>query len=440
MRHITLLALLLLGSPIVAADSAVSFRSDIAPILLEHCLACHGAKKAEGGYRVDNYDELLKPGDSGELPIGKTKDEPSELLRRLTCDESERMPAESEPLTAEQITRFKQWIESGAVFDGEASHTPLDLVIPSRTYADPPQSYRHAIPITATAFSPDGTQIVAAGYHELTIWDPTQKKLVRRIKNVGQRVLALAFTPDGKTLAVGCGEPGKSGEVRLLDFASGEIKNVIARTTDVVLDVAFRPHSDELAVASADSMIRIYNTQSLEEIRVIASHADWVTAVAWSDDGNRLASASRDKSVKVYDGTTAELLATYLGHGAAVRGVAFLADGKQVISSGGDNKLHRWNIEGAKKVAEIGFGGEAFKLIRGDNFVLVPCADKRLLRIDLGNNTIAQEFKGHTDWVISAALKPTEAEPQVVSGSLNGEVRLWKLADGVLLQAWIAKP
>ena len=85
----------------------IGFRSDIAPILLDHCLACHGAKLAEGGYRVDSYQELLKAGDSGETPVVTAASEDpaqvSELLRRLECDESERMPAESDPLSAEQI-------------------------------------------------------------------------------------------------------------------------------------------------------------------------------------------------------------------------------------------------------------------------------------------------------------------------------------------------
>ena len=63
------------------AEQPVSFRSDIAPLLLENCLACHGAKKAEGGYRVDSYDELLKPGDSGEIPVALNKDAASEIGR-----------------------------------------------------------------------------------------------------------------------------------------------------------------------------------------------------------------------------------------------------------------------------------------------------------------------------------------------------------------------
>lgn len=426
-----------------AAEQATdppSFSRHIAPILLDNCLACHGAKKAEGGYRVDNFEELLKPGDSGESPIAASKDETSELLRRLVCDESERMPAESEALAAEQIALVKQWLEAGAVFDGSDQRLPLSLVIPPPTYAPPPASYSRAVPITATVFTPDGERVVVGGYHELTVWKLSDASLERRIGNIGQRVFALAFAPDGKTLAVGCGEPGKSGEVRLVDFDSGTINQVIARTSDVVLDLAFRPQTSELAVASADSMLRIYDIATMTEVRTLASHADWITAVAWSDDGSRLATASRDKSAKVYVGATGELLASYLGHGAAVRGITIFNDNKQVITTGADNKLHRWEIEGAKKVAEVAVGGEAFKLLRREGIVLFPCADKRLLQFDLSNNTITQTFAGHADWVLSAAIGTQPAHAQLVSGAFNGEVRVWNLSDGAVVQSWIAKP
>jgi WD40 repeat protein len=423
----------------------VSFRSDIAPILLDSCLACHGPKKAEGGYRVDTYGELLKAGDSGELPIAASSEQVSELLRRITCeDESERMPAESEPLSPEQIVLFRSWIAAGAKFDGDNETQSIEFVIPPVQYADPPEVYSQTVPITATTFSPDGKRVVTGGYHELVIWNAEDAKLVRRIKNVGQRVFSLAFSQDGQTLAVGCGEPGRSGEVRLIDFNSGEIAGVVARTNDVVLDLSYRPGTDELAIASADSMIRIVNIEALREVRTIASHADWVTAVAWSDDGSLLISASRDKSAKVYDGSTGELLSSYLGHGSAVRGVSILADNKQAVSVGADSKLHRWNIVEAKKVAEVGIGGEGYKLIREGTNLFVPCSDKRLLRIDLGGNKVVQEYKGHSDWVLSASYQPTIAgdinQGHLASGSFNGEVCIWNLADASIVRQWIAKP
>lgn len=449
-----------LGNVGLAEEVAqISFRSHIAPILRDHCLACHGAKMAEGGYRVDSYHELLKAGDSGETPVAAGDAEASELLRRLQCDPSERMPADTDPLAPELIERIKQWMLAGATFDGEDPLQALHLVIPPATYPASPTAYAHAVPIVAARFSPDGTQAVAGGYHELTIWNVSDGSLTRRIGNLGQRTFAIDFSADGQTLAVACGEPGRSGEVRLIDFASGEVRGVVARAADVALDVAFRPGSDEIAVALTDSSIRIINTTTQVEVRAIASHADWVNTLAWSDDGTRLASASRDHSSKVFDGATGELLASYAGHAAPVRGVVFSADGAHVLSTGDDQRLHRWQVTDGAAVAVIPLGTSASRISRSGSNLFVPCADHRLLQVDLNENKVTRTFAGHSDWVLTAhtfsaptpapdslaeAAGTTASPPAnyLLSSSFDGQLRLWDLnADGTTsLRDWLAKP
>ena len=425
-----------------AADESTSFRHTVAPILQDHCIACHGPQQAEGGYRVDTYDELFKAGDSGETPVSMNPNEPSELLRRLTCDESERMPAEAEPLSQSQIDAIQAWISSGAKFDGEHSSDSLSVVIPPPRYDDPPQTYAHPMPVTAVCFSPDGQQLIVGGYHELLVWNVASGgdgfSLDRRISNLGQRIFCIAISGDGQTVAVGCGEPGRSGELRLLDFASGEVRGVVARTDDVVLDVAFRPGTSEIAVASADSLIRIIDLESLSLVRQIASHADWVTAVAWSEEGKRLVSGSRDKTAKVFDGESGDLLASYSGHTDAVRGVAVLPGGQQVVSTGADQTLHRWQLEDTKRVAQTKLGGEAFRLVRHGDNLFIPSGNHRLQQIGLSDSQIVRTYEGHSDWVLSVALNTKGT--QIASGGFNGEICLWNTEDGSLIQSWLAKP
>ena len=68
----------------------------------------------------------------------------------------------------------------------------------------------------------------------------------------------------------------------------------------------------------------------------------------------------------------------------------------------------------------------------------------RLLRIDLSNNTVAQEYKGHSDWVLSACFHPTttgdDGNRSLASAAFNGEVRIWDMADAAVVRQWIAKP
>ena len=68
---------------VVQAEDPVSFRAQIAPVLINNCLACHGPKKAEGGYRVDNYERLLSEGDSGSVGV-KGKDIVFEIVINIS--------------------------------------------------------------------------------------------------------------------------------------------------------------------------------------------------------------------------------------------------------------------------------------------------------------------------------------------------------------------
>jgi WD40 repeat protein/mono/diheme cytochrome c family protein len=423
----------------VAATEETSFRTQIAPILLDNCVACHGAKKAEGGYRIDNFEHLITAGDSGAPPVTAGKLEESELWRRvITPDHQERMPADSEPLTAAELELLKNWISSGAKFDGERVADSLLLVMPPIVFADPPEKYARPLPITGLTFNGDGTQVITGGYHELLCWSTADGELRRRIKNVGERTFALAMHPNGMQLAVACGTPGKSGEVRIMDWSTGALLHVCARSSDSILGLAFCPDGQRLATAGADGLIRIIDATNYRELKVIASHADWVNTVAWSDDGLRLASGSRDKSAKVYMAESGDLIASYAGHGASVSGVSFLPDGLQVLSVGGDKKMHRWEVEAAKKIAEIAIGGEAFHIAVGTDFAIVPSADKQLHRIDLKKNQNVQKYGGHQDWAIRAAIHV--GSNQILSGSYDGEIRLWNLADGTPIRTWLAAP
>ncbi len=423
----------------VNAADPVSFRKDIAPILLDRCVACHGPKKAEGGYRADSFERAMKEGDSAAAGfLAKNLDE-SEAFRRMTSDdEFERMPAESDPLPDEQIALFKRWIEEGAAFDGDDPKAELVTVIPAPTHPEPPEAYPFTLPVTSVAFTKDGQALIAGGYHELTVWNPADGKLIRRIKNVGQRTYGLALNPDGTILAAACGAPGRLGEARLFNPGTGELLQVLGTTSDVVLDVAFSPQGDRLAVAAADGVLKVFEVATGKLQLTVTSHSDWVTAVAWNADGTKLASASRDKTAKIIDAKTGELLVTYSGHGQPVKGVAFHPDGAEAFSSGNDNKIHRWKIADGKKTADIGFGGEVFKLPMGGDFLFAASADKTVRQFEAKSHKQLRSLTGHQDWALTVAYHgPTK---RMASGGFDGEIRVWNAEDGKLVTAFLAAP
>ena len=426
------------SSTVWAQETAptVGFRSDVAPILVEKCVACHSAKKAEGGYRLDTYEELLKPGDSGENPVA-TKDSANSLLVHRVKDENAetRMPPEQPPLSENEIKILAAWIDSGATFDGEDSKQLLVLQTPAKTYPAPATSYP-AIPLYAAALTKDGNLLLTGGYHEILIWNLQQKTLDSRVSNIGQRVFAIAINDQGDKAAVACGEPGRVGEVRIVDLATKQVSTVVTRSIDVALDVAFRPGTNELAVGFADNSIRIVNIDTNTITKTYTSHADWVTAIAFSPDGKRLASGSRDKSVKVLDLESGEMILNYSGHTAPVRGVAFSGDGTQVFSVADDKRLHRWNVADGDRAADVPLSGQGARIVRHGGHLFIPTSARQIHKLDVSNNQIVGTLSGHKDWVHATAVTPTDV---VVSVSHDAEIKVWG-PDGSSQATWLGVP
>ncbi len=349
------------------------------------------------------------------------------------------MPKEGDPLSPDQIALVKRWIEAGAKFDGPDPKATLASIVPKLPHPDPPQAYRLPVPITALAFSPNGQELAAGGYHEITIWNPANGTLLRRIKNVPQRVLALAYSPDGSMLAMAGGLPGASGEATIYDPATGAIKQNLGAMSDVCFGVAFDPAGKRLAACSADRSIRIYDLATGKEVKLIEDHADWVVAVAWNHDGTRLASASRDKTSKVFDAATGESLATYPGHNDSVFGVAFAPDGSHVFTAGRDKKIHVWKTADAAKVAEIGgFAGEVYQVVVSGGQIFACSFDKTARQFAAGDHKHVRNYEGHADAVFSLAYH--DASKRLATGGYDGEVRIWNVADGKTVSSLKAAP
>ncbi|HQV58543.1 MAG TPA: thioesterase family protein, partial [Ilumatobacteraceae bacterium] len=64
--------------------------------------------------------------------------------------------------------------------------------------------------------------------------------------------------------------------------------------------------------------------------------------------------------------------------------------------------------------------------------------DHRLLRVDLNNNSLAQQYAGHTDWVLSAAVRREESQVLLLGSAFDGQMRIWDNASGDVLQHWLA--
>lgn len=418
------------------AGEWVSFREEVAPVLNQRCVACHNTRTAKGRLNLESYAALMKGGESG------TSIDPGDefsILCLMVEDGS--MPKDADPLTEEQIAVIKKWVTLGAKLDaGVDPNETLIRIMPKQQQPAAPESYNVAIPVTAVAISPDGTLLATSGYHEVLLWNMADGQLVRRIGNIAERVSDLEFHPDGDRLAIAAGTPGQMGEALIVKTSDGTDVADLVTVEDAVFAATFSPDGSQLATAGADRAIRLFDVETGEEKTLIEDHADWVMDLAWSPDGTKLVSASRDKTSKLFDAATGDALQTFNKHGDVVFGATILPDGKTVATSGRDQKIRLWTIEQGNQTREIGgFGGDVFKVAALPDGRLISCsADKSVRLHTSADGKEVRKFEGHSDWVYAVAAHP--ASSRLVSGSYDGEIRVWNLDTGESVLTFKAAP
>jgi len=102
----------------------VSFEQEVAPIVKDKCLRCHGENQPRANLRLDTYANMGRGGRSGPLLLPRNPQR-SLIIARLTADAPQRMPQGGAKLSDDEIGIIGRWIAGGAAFDGEDVTAPI---------------------------------------------------------------------------------------------------------------------------------------------------------------------------------------------------------------------------------------------------------------------------------------------------------------------------
>jgi len=198
--------------------------------------------------------------------------------------------------------------------------------------------------ISFVAFSPNGKTLFGGSYRKVRLWD-TGTWALRREHDIGEINPAYALSADGKLLASG---GTNENSIKVWDAESGELKLTLDGHEKGVLALAFSPDGRTLVSGSYDNTARLWDARSGAFKQALTEDSlNAVFSVAFSPDGRWIASGTYHE-VKLWDAETG-LLRRKLSEesmGITYR-VAFSPDGK-TLAGASDATVKLWDVSGVR--------------------------------------------------------------------------------------------
>ncbi len=204
------------------------------------------------------------------------------------------------------------------------------------------------------AYSPDGKRLaVLCAEGQLLLIDPANGQVEARLEHGAfyqsppvSPLSLLRFAPDGRTVAA-C---GTSDGATVWDVAAGKARHASLLHKGLCSAVDFSADGRYLATASYDNTARVWDLQTGQPACAPLAHPDWVFQARFSADGRRLLTACRDYSARVWDWRAGRLTVPALAHQDEVFDACFSPDGQWILTASRDYTARVWAVASGKPI------------------------------------------------------------------------------------------
>jgi len=464
----------------------VSYAKEIAEILENKCVGCHGSVLAENRLNLESVAAMLKGGKRGPAVVAGKADESRVFTMAAHRLEPVMPPKDkpaNKPLSPEELGLLKSWIDAGAHDDssqvgaarseepkaivlgdlppGVQSINAVDLTADGARVAagraNVVQVYGvdsgleivslggHKDLIQSLRFSPDGTFLAAGSYQIITIWNAPTGQLVKTLPAHGGPVLALAVAADGVTAYSG----SQDKTIRVWNLVDGKLLRTLIQPAAVTGLAVVRGGATILSGGS-DGLVRWVDatdgrecaalkghTAAVGDLAVLPAAAGGIRVVSVSEDGTgriwSLPPASdpngRPKKAMKLSETRTIVLA---GHKGPVRAVAVMPDGDAIITGGDDGTVRVWSAaDGApRSTLASGHTGPilALAIAPDGGTVLTGSADTTARLLARSDGRVLRTLASHSGPVRSVAF--SRRGDRLATADALGGVKIWDAATG----------
>jgi WD40 repeat protein/energy-coupling factor transporter ATP-binding protein EcfA2 len=170
---------------------------------------------------------------------------------------------------------------------------------------------------------------------------------IRRILRTDGEVNSVAYSPDGKLLAV-----SDNHKVRILEADTGKTLRVLDGHKSQVHLMVFSPDGQSIATEAGDQTGKVWEVSSGKVILPLEGLIGAYAAIAFSPDGQRIAAESGERDASVWDVKSGRVLYR-VSHNSAIRMVNFSPDGELLVTASSDRTVGVWNTKDGTPIARL---------------------------------------------------------------------------------------
>lgn len=280
-------------------------------------------------------------------------------------------------------------------------------------------------PITAAAFSPDGNSVVAVSQSGLHVYSWPALNWQRTIKSSASNLHCVEFSPNGKHIAIGGGNPSEDGIVELLSWPAGKLLTKFDDHSDSVRSVAWVDETRFLT-ASIDREIKLWDLEMpANPILAFKGHSRSIHALCLLKDSKTLISAGIDQSVRVWDLKSGKLIRSMNQHIKPIHALAMRpgVDGLPMIASAaGDRTIRFWQPTIGRMVRYVRLDAEPLDIawLRDGSRIVASCVDGRIRVVDPDEVKVNQTLHAIDGWAYAVTIHPKDGS--ILVGGINGQL------------------